>query len=145
MIEIAETNRYVRQADLVPQDRLAALSATIIGVGAIGRQLALQLAAIGTPRLQLVDFDMVDATNVTTQGYRQADIGSAKVLATATAIRELDGHTQIDAVLDRYRPRLAPWRSRILLRRFDRGPGCHLALGRCSGCISGRTAGCWGK
>ena len=45
------------------------MRATVIGVGAIGRQVALQLAAIGAPRLQLVDFDEVDLTNVTTQGY----------------------------------------------------------------------------
>jgi hypothetical protein len=38
-------SRFSRQADLVPQDRLASIQATVIGVGAIGRQMALQLAA----------------------------------------------------------------------------------------------------
>ncbi len=33
---------------------------TIIGVGAIGRQLALQLAAMGVREFQLIDFDQVD-------------------------------------------------------------------------------------
>jgi len=45
-----EADRFARQAELVPQDRLAEFSATVIGVGAIGRQVALQLAAIGARR-----------------------------------------------------------------------------------------------
>jgi len=40
---------------VVPPDRLAECRATVIGVGAIGRQVALQLAAMGMPWLQLVD------------------------------------------------------------------------------------------
>ena len=49
-------SRFSRQADLVPQDRLVSVVATVIGVGAVGRQVALQLAAIGTPHaLSLVE------------------------------------------------------------------------------------------
>ena len=90
MTTTSDHDRFVRQQELVPQDRLTAIKATVIGVGAIGRQLAFQLAAIGVPRLQLVDFDIVDLTNVTTQGYLAADIGMPKVLATAAAIQQLD-------------------------------------------------------
>ncbi len=43
----SESNRFARQEDLVPRDRLADIRATVIGVGAIGRNVALQLAAIG--------------------------------------------------------------------------------------------------
>jgi len=49
--------RYSRQKDIVPAERIAAAKATVIGVGAIGRQVALQLTAMGVPWLQLVDFD----------------------------------------------------------------------------------------
>ena len=101
----SETDRYARQQDLVPQDRLTQVKTTVIGVGAIGRQVALQLAAIGAPRLQLVDFDQVDLTNVTTQGYLAADIGQPKVLATAAAIARLDPTIAVETVQDRYRPR----------------------------------------
>ena len=79
--EISE-DRFARQRDLVPAERLEQLLVTVIGVGAIGRQVALQLAAIGARRLQLVDFDRVDHTNVTTQGYWTEDIGQPKVAAT---------------------------------------------------------------
>ena len=99
-------DRYARQQDLVPQDRLASVTATVIGVGAIGRQVALQLAAIGVPRLQMVDFDLVDLSNVTTQGYWAADVGQPKVTATAAAIAGLDPAIAVETVQDRYRPRL---------------------------------------
>ena len=90
----------------MPAERLAQLQVTVIGVGAIGRQVALQLAAIGVRRLQLVDFDVVDRTNVTTQGYYSGDFGVAKVQATKRAIGRLDPSVEVEAIEDRYRPRL---------------------------------------
>lgn len=54
---MTETERFSRQRDAVPADRLAECDVTIVGVGALGRQVALQLAAIGAPRLTLIDFD----------------------------------------------------------------------------------------
>jgi molybdopterin-synthase adenylyltransferase len=100
------SNRFARQADLVPAEQLADLEVTVIGVGSIGRQVALQLAAIGVRRLQLVDFDHVDATNLTTQGYLVEDIGRPKVTAMVEAIERLDPSIEVDAVQDRYRPKL---------------------------------------
>jgi sulfur carrier protein ThiS adenylyltransferase len=99
-------DRFGRQAELVPRERLATLTVSVIGVGAIGRQVALQLAAIGVRRLQLVDFDEVDATNVTTQGYLNADIGAQKVLATASMARAIEPSLELDIVPDRWRPKL---------------------------------------
>ncbi len=49
---------------------------------------------------------MVDDTNRTTQGYAMADVGMTKVLATLTAIRQIDPTIQVETVEDRYRPRL---------------------------------------
>ncbi len=99
------SHRFERQADLVPQSRLQELLVTVIGVGAIGRQVALQLAAIGVRRLQLIDFDHVEATNVTTQGYRAADIGQSKVSATTNDVRQIDATVEVEAVEDRFRPK----------------------------------------
>jgi len=65
--------RYSRQADIVPRERIMDCKATVIGVGAIGRQVAIQLTAIGVPHLQLVDFDSIETSNLTTQGFLQKD------------------------------------------------------------------------
>ena len=77
------SERYSRQADIVPRERIMNCIATVIGVGAIGRQVALQLTAIGVPHLQLIDFDHVEISNLTTQGYLQKDLKRPKVDVTA--------------------------------------------------------------
>ena len=97
-------SRFERQQGLVPNEHLAALGVTVIGVGAIGRQVALQLTALGVSRLQLIDFDQVEMTNITTQGYLQADLGLAKVAATGNAVRQIDPAIMLEAIEDRYRP-----------------------------------------
>ena len=100
------SDRFSRQGDLVPRTKLTDLTATVIGVGAIGRQVAIQLAALGVPQLQLIDFDVVEDTNVTTQGYDFEDIGQLKVDATAGAVQRIDPLIDVDAVPDRYRSRI---------------------------------------
>ncbi len=100
-------SRFARQDALVPQDILAPLDVTVIGVGAIGRQIAVQLASLGVRKLKLIDFDFVEPTNVTTQGYLQADLGMSKVEATARALRQIDPSIELTLVEDRFRPQLA--------------------------------------
>jgi sulfur carrier protein ThiS adenylyltransferase len=96
--------RFERQEGLVPHEPLQELSVTVIGVGAIGRQVAMQLAAVGVARLQLVDFDVVEPTNVTTQGYLHSDLGLPKVAATGSAIHQIDPTIELELIEDRYRP-----------------------------------------
>jgi molybdopterin-synthase adenylyltransferase len=105
---IYDTSRFARQTGLVPPERLASARATVIGVGAIGRQVAVQLASLGVPYLQLIDFDHVDHTNVTTQGYlwEDAELNRDKASATLAAIGRIDPQIEVVAVADRYRPRM---------------------------------------
>ena len=105
MNSTVDQDRFTRQQELVPVKRLAATTLTVIGVGAIGRQVALQLASLGAPKIQLVDFDVVDLTNVTTQGYLASDVGQPKVCATMAAIRRIDPTACVTKVQDRYRAR----------------------------------------
>ena len=98
-------NRFSRQLGLVPRDKLTDAKVSVIGVGAIGRQVALQLAAIGVSRLQLIDFDSVEPTNVTTQGYRADEIGMSKVMAATLEVERIDPTIEIDYVTDRFRPK----------------------------------------
>jgi molybdopterin/thiamine biosynthesis adenylyltransferase len=103
---VTSNDRFVRQQELVPIDRLAPLLVTVIGVGSIGRQVARTLAAIGARRMQLVDFDHVEDTNRSTQGYLIEDVGHPKVKATAADIARLDPSIELELVEDRYRPKL---------------------------------------
>jgi len=95
--------RYSRQRDLVPPERLAVCKATVIGVGAVGRQVALQLAAMGVPWLQLVDFDVVEVSNLASQGYLQDDLGRAKVCATADLSQQVNHGLEVHEVAERFR------------------------------------------
>ncbi len=94
--------RYSRQKDIVPAERIAGCKATVIGVGAIGRQVALQLTAVGIPSLQLVDHDIVEVSNLASQGYLEEDLGNPKVLATAEHCRRINGAVEIQQVPERF-------------------------------------------
>lgn len=100
-------DRYSRQKDLVPSDRLAGCTITIVGVGAIGRQVALQLAALGAPSLQLVDFDVVEITNLASQGFLQDDLGRPKTEAVAELCRRINSSLTVSEVNDRFRRSMA--------------------------------------
>ena len=68
-----------------------------------GGQVALQLAAIGVRHLQLFDFDTVEPTNITTQGYGYADLDQPKVLAMQQAINRIDPEIIVTPIPDRFR------------------------------------------
>ena len=76
-------DRDARQRDLVPPARLARCHAVVIGVGSVGRQVALQLAATGVPAMTLYDPDTVAVENLAVQGFWETDIGDPKVHAVA--------------------------------------------------------------
>ena len=95
--------RYSRQQDIVPAKRLAQCKATVIGVGAIGRQVALQLAAMGISWLGLVDFDNIEESNLASQGYLENDLGRAKVQATADLAQQLNHQLEVHEVNDRFK------------------------------------------
>lgn len=97
------SERYSRQADIVPRQRILDCKATVIGVGAIGRQVAIQLTAIGVPTLQLIDFDHVDISNLATQGYMQKDLNRPKVDATSEFCREINHDLHVEVVLGRFK------------------------------------------
>lgn len=103
MSTVKNSERYSRQKDIVPADRLAACKATIVGVGAIGRQVALQLAAVGIPWLQLIDFDVVEPSNLASQGYLQNDLGRFKVNATADICQQINHGLRVHEVKERFR------------------------------------------
>lgn len=96
-------DRYLRQREIVPPDRLVECRPTVVGVGAIGRQVALQLAAIGVPWLQLVDPDVVEPVNLAPQGYLQDDLERPKVHATADMAQQTNHMLEVHEHQERFR------------------------------------------
>lgn len=96
-------NRDIRQRELVPPDRLETTEVTVVGVGAIGRQVALQLAAIGVPKIQLIDFDTVEEENLAPQGFREYEIGQKKVVAVKVNCQEINCSVNIQAREGKFR------------------------------------------
>jgi sulfur carrier protein ThiS adenylyltransferase len=92
-------DRDIRQRDIIPAAKLSGMTCVIIGVGAIGRQVAMQLATIGVPRLYLLDPDTVSVENLAAQGFREADLGKPKVFAVKDAC--LEANSGIKIVADR--------------------------------------------
>lgn len=88
-------NRDIRQRELVPPDKLETTEVTVVGVGAIGRQVALQLAAIGVPKIQLIDFDTVEEENLAAQGFLESDLGLNKVLAVGEMCKNINSEIKI--------------------------------------------------
>jgi hypothetical protein len=86
-----------------PPAALARCRATVIGVGAIGRQVALQLTAIGISTIQLVDHNTVEPANLACHGFFEDDIGKHKVNATAECCRRLNRGLELQLVPDRFR------------------------------------------
>ena len=66
-------------------------------VGAIGRQVVLQLTAMGIPWLHRVNFGIVEVSNIASQGSLHDDLGRPNVEATADLCHQvnhgLDVHT----------------------------------------------------
>src|SRR5437867_5118184 len=84
-LSCAELSSYSRQIAIPEitirgQRRLKNSSVLIVGIGALGSSVALSLAAAGVGRLGLVDFDIVEASNLPRQLlYDMNSVGRAKV------------------------------------------------------------------
>ena len=83
-------DKYIRQQELVNQEKLANLHVTIIGCGAVGSFTALSLAKMGVGQLTLIDHDKVSIENLANQYFREDDIGKKKVDACSDLIRQFD-------------------------------------------------------
>ena len=112
---VALENRDIRQRDLVPPPLLAQYHSVVISVGAIGRQVAVQLAAMGAPVLTLIDDDVVAVENLAVPGYAPAELGLAKVEAAAQACRHQNPDTLVEPLMRRFARsfRISPQRERL--------------------------------
>ena len=99
----AHADRDIRQREIVPPEKLAGCHVVVVGVGAIGRQVALQLAAVGVPSLELFDHDTVEVENLAAQAYWPQDLARPKVNATADVCRLIYPQVQLVAHPARFR------------------------------------------
>lgn len=65
----------------------------MLGVGAIGRSITLQLAQLGIEKFHLIDPDKVAPENLGTQGYHEDDVGRYKVTATLDQVEKINSNT----------------------------------------------------
>src|SRR5919202_249580 len=97
-----EYERYSRhlilpQVGLEGQKRLKAASVLCIGSGGLGSPLLLYLAAAGVGRLGLVDFDVVDSSNLQRQVIHGTSwVGKPKIESAKNRILEINPYCQID-------------------------------------------------
>ena len=88
-------DRFIRQQELVNQEKLASLSVTIIGCGAVGSFTALSLAKMGIRQLTLIDHDEVDIHNLPNQFFREEDLDRKKVVACMEILRSFDSDVKV--------------------------------------------------
>jgi sulfur-carrier protein adenylyltransferase/sulfurtransferase len=80
------------------QRKLKGAKVLCIGAGGLGSPLALYLAAAGVGRLGLVDFDVVDYTNLQRQIiHSTANVGRSKLDSAKERIAEINPYVQVDS------------------------------------------------
>ena len=98
----AEILRYSRhllipEVGLQGQRKLKAASVLVVGTGGLGSPVALYLAAAGVGRIGLVDYDVVDASNLQRQViHGTQSIGELKVESARRRLLDLNPDIQVD-------------------------------------------------
>src|SRR4030043_1860206 len=98
--EILRYSRHLLIPDvgLQGQRKLKAASALIIGTGGLGSPIALYLAAAGIGRIGLVDYDVVDRTNLQRQViHGTSTVGRLKVESGRSRLLDVNPDIQVDA------------------------------------------------
>lgn len=98
-----EVSRYSRhllipEVGLEGQRKLKAASVLLVGTGGLGSPLALYLAAAGIGRIGIVDYDVVDSSNLQRQVIHDSGgIGTLKVESARQRMLALNPYIQVDA------------------------------------------------
>jgi len=102
MLSNEEVARYSRhlimpEVGMTGQRKLKAASILLIGTGGLGAPLGMYLAAAGIGRLGLVDFDVVDASNLQRQIiHGTKDVGRPKIASARDRLQDINPHVEIE-------------------------------------------------
>lgn len=116
-----EIRRYSRhlimpEVGMEGQKKLKAASVLMIGAGGLGSPLGLYLAAAGIGRLGIVDFDVVDVTNLQRQLlHTTKDVGRSKLESARERLQAINPHVHIET----YETRLTSKNALEILRDYD--------------------------
>jgi sulfur-carrier protein adenylyltransferase/sulfurtransferase len=97
--EIARYSRHLilPEVGMDGQAKLKKAKVAMIGAGGLGAPLGLYLAAAGVGRIGIVDFDVVDASNLQRQViHGTADIGRKKLDSAADRMQDINPNVRID-------------------------------------------------
>jgi adenylyltransferase/sulfurtransferase len=116
-----EIKRYSRhlimpEVGMDGQRRLKAGSVLCIGAGGLGSPAAMYLAAAGIGRIGIVDFDVVDFSNLQRQLlHGTKDVGRSKNESAKNRLADLNPHVQVDT----YETLLSSENALDLFREYD--------------------------
>jgi adenylyltransferase/sulfurtransferase len=105
--EILRYSRHllIPEVGLAGQRKLKGSSALVIGTGGLGSPVALYLAAAGVGHIGLVDFDVVDTSNLQRQVIHGAStVGKLKVESARAKLLDLNSDIQIDIYNEPFTP-----------------------------------------
>jgi adenylyltransferase/sulfurtransferase len=97
--EIARYSRHLllEEVGLEGQRRLKAASVLCVGTGGLGSPLLLYLAAAGVGRIGIVDFDVVDESNLQRQIiHGTSTLGQRKVVSAAARLADINPLVRVD-------------------------------------------------
>lgn len=77
------------------KEKLAAARVAVAGLGGLGSNISIMLARSGVGHLFLVDFDVVDTTNLNRQAYRIPHLGQPKPEALHSILMEINPYLDI--------------------------------------------------
>ena len=103
-----EIMRYSRhlimpEVNIDGQQKLKAASVLLIGAGGLGCPSSLYLAAAGIGKMGIVDFDVVDESNLQRQVlYGTSDVGTPKLEAAEKRLKDLNPRIEIETYAERF-------------------------------------------
>ena len=101
-----EAGRYKRhlmlpQIDEAGQEKIKNSKVLVVGAGGLGCPVALYLAAAGVGTIGLIDFDVVDLSNLQRQVlYSEKDVGKSKVHMAKERLVQLNSNVNVICIED---------------------------------------------